>query len=99
QLRQQGEEAELTTQVLIEKVSAMAAGFKPLGDHRIDAAFLQPQRFVQRGGAGQDFRAAAPYALQKSFLRQTEMETDHRRAELFHQGCCFVVEWQAPRPA
>ena len=98
-MRQQGEGAELAAKVEIQKVSAMATGFQALGDHRIHALRLQPQRLVQGGGAGEDLRPAAPDSFQQVRLRQAEVEADHRRAKFLHQRGRFGVERQTSGPA
>ena len=58
-LRQQGIQARLGMDVIGQEHAAMAAGLGSLGDDGVHAARVQPARFRDRGGRGQDHGAAA----------------------------------------
>ena len=89
-LRDQRECARLRCDVIGQEHAAMATGFGALRDDRIDATLLQPHRFLDDGGRGDDDAAGVPHPLEQAFLRQAEMEADDLRLErldhLAHRG-------------
>ena len=96
-LRQQGEKAGLPRQIVRQKVPPVAARFQPLGDDGVGPVRLQPQRFFNRGGAGEHESARALDALQRLRRRQPEVKAHHRRPEFGHQCGGFVVKRLAAR--
>ncbi|MCY1547925.1 hypothetical protein D9M68_840080 [compost metagenome] len=63
-LRQQGDCAELATQVHVQEHAAMTASFQALGNDRIRAMGFQPERLLDGGRRAEDFRPASPYPIQ-----------------------------------
>ena len=74
----------------------MPTRFEPLRDDGIDAMRLQPQRFVDSRGSGQDSGAPASRPVQQFGGRQAEMEAHDRGFELLQHVRGFGTEGQAP---
>ena len=94
-LRQQREGAHLRGQVVAQEVAAVAAGLQALRDDRVDAARLQPQRLIHRGGGGEDLRAPRAHVRQQLVGRQAEMKAHHRRLEFAQQFGRLAAEGHA----
>ena len=69
----------------LEEHAAMTAGFRALGDDGVDAAFGEPDRFLDARGGAQDFAAGRFDALEECRRRQAEMKADDRRPQLLDQ--------------
>ena len=89
-LRQKREQARLGGDVFAQEHAAMTAGFRPLRDHRVDAALLEPARLGDRRRGGIDLCPSGLDPLEQRLLRQAEMEADDRRLQglddLGHRG-------------
>ena len=96
-LRQQGEGAALKRQVVRQEVTAVATGFEPLRDDRVDAAPLEPESFGDGRRAGDDAGAAASRPRQQRLAWQAEVEADDGRPELVEQVGGVGVERRPTR--
>src|SRR6266542_2753363 len=74
----------------------MTARLEPLGNDRIDAATLEPARFVDGGRRREDLRAPASHPREQIVGRQAEMEAHDRRLELREHVGRFGTERRTP---
>ena len=94
-LRHERERADLRLDAVGEEHAAVAAGLEALGDDRVAAALLEPDRLVDGGRRGDDLRPGGAHPVEEGCVGQAEVEADDLRAQLLDERAEGGVERRA----